>query len=140
MATSSNAAAMEGTRSSPPIRDLFGFELVDYDDRRVTMAVDHRDEFGHAPGFFQGSVITAIAEFAAALASYASLPAGRISSTVDQTIKFFGAARGERMIARGEVIKPSLTLVPCRADVYVVRDGKEHLVATMLQSNIVVPE
>lgn|SRR5512139_2571966 len=139
MAASLNSARVEASRGSPPIRDLFGFELVDYDDRHATLAVDHRSELGQAPGFFQGSVITAIAEFAAAFSSLASLPEGRETVTVDQTIKFLGAARGERMIARGEVIKPSLTLVACRADVFVVRDGQEHLIATMLQSNIVTP-
>ena len=140
MAASLNSAVIEAARETAPIRDLFGFELVDYDDRSAVFAIPHRPELGHIPGYFQGTVITAIGEVSAALAAIASLPEGRMSATVDQTIKFIGAARGERLIGRGQVLKPSLSLVACKADIFVERDGKEHLIATMLQSNIVLPE
>mgnify|MGYP001052696984 CR=1 FL=1 len=123
----------------PLLRDFFGFEMIEYDTGSATVAVDRRDELGHMHGWFQGAVISGIAEFAGAFAAILSLPLGRVTTTVDQTIKFMGPARGDRLVARGRIIKPSKTLIPCAIDVFVVRDGAEHLCATMLQSNMVAP-
>lgn len=126
--------------SRPINRELWRFEITKFGKSGVDLYVDHRPELGHIPGWFQGTVITAIAEYAGALSGIASLPAGRMSATVDQHIKFIGQARGEKLIARGHVIKPSLTLIACEADVFVEREGKEHLIAKMIQSNSVFPE
>ena len=139
MSEPANLGVIQEAIRSPLLHDLFGFELVECDAGSAVVAVDVRDQLGHMPGWFQGSVITAIAEFAGAFSAILSLPGGRMTSTVDQTIKFIGPARGERLIARGRVIKPSLTLVPCDVDIFVVRDGREHLCAKMLQSNVVLP-
>lgn len=139
MSESANAAFADAWKNQPLIKDFWRFKLVGYLKGSAELMVDHRPELGHLPGWFQGTVITGLAEFAGGLASISSLPEGRTTVTVDQTIKFIGQARGERLIARGRVIKASLTLVPCSVDVFVVRDGAEHLVATMLQSNIVAP-
>lgn len=139
MSESANAAFADAWKNQALIKDFWRFELLDYQKGAAELMVDHRPELGHLPGWFQGTVITGLAEFAGGLASISSLPEGRTTVTVDQTIKFIGQARGERLIARGRVIKPSLTLVACDVDVFVVRDGTEHLVATMLQSNIVTP-
>ena len=142
MPEANNAEFLQQAMQNPVIRDLYGFELGDIGYGEVTLSAGIRDELGHAPGFFQGSVITAIAEFAGAFAAITTAPEGGAGtmSTVDQTIKFVSPARGERMIARGRVIKPARSLIACSVDIYVMRDGTEHLCATMLQSNYRPPE
>jgi acyl-coenzyme A thioesterase PaaI-like protein len=140
MSDSANAAFVEVWKNKALIKDFWRFELVAFRKGSTELMVDHRPELGHLPGLFQGTVITGIAEFAGGLASISSLPEGRMTTTVDQTIKFIGQARGDRLIARGRVIKPSLSLVACAVDIFVRRDGEEHLIATMLQSNFVLPE
>jgi len=137
---SDNADFLDTFFASPIMRDFWRFEVTEFRRAGVTMEVDVRPELGHLPGWFQGSTITALAEFAGGLAAMATLPNGRLAATVDQHIKFVGPARGDRLIARGRVVRPSLTLVACDVDVLVRRDGAEHLIARMLQSNIVQPE
>lgn len=40
---------------------------------------------------------------------------------------------GERLIARGRVVKPGRTLVVCSAETFVIKDGRERLCAAALQ-------
>jgi len=47
-------------------------------------------------------------------------------------------ARGERLIARGAVLKPGRTLSIARADVWAVEAGRETLVAATQQTLMVM--
>nr|WP_276509823.1 PaaI family thioesterase [Novosphingobium taihuense] len=114
----------------PHIRDLFRFDLVGFEVGSVTLGLDHRPELGHAPGWFQGTVTTAIAECAAAMSGATTAP-DKDSLTLQQTIHFVGAARGDRLIAEGRVIARGRTISTTAADVYVMRDGARHLCGTL---------
>lgn len=123
------------TRFSTPIVRFFGIEQGAVEPSHVTLVLDCRPELGHQQGWFQGSVTTAIAEFAAAWSASTLIPPGWSNLTLDQTIKFVGAAQGDRLIARGSVIKPGRTITSCLCEVFAVRDGGEQLCAVMLQTN-----
>jgi acyl-coenzyme A thioesterase PaaI-like protein len=47
-------------------------------------------------------------------------------------------ADGEKLVARGQVVKAGRTLVISRAEVFAVKDGKEILCALMQQTIMVV--
>lgn len=114
----------------PHVRDLFRMDLVDHAVGRVTLGLDHRPELGHVPGWFQGTVTTAIAECAAAMSGATTAPE-KDSLTLQQSVHFTGAARGERLIAEGRVVAQGRRISTAAADVYVVRDGERHLCATL---------
>lgn len=122
-------------RFHTPIIRFLGIGIDAVEPGHVTLTLDCRPELGHAPGWFQGSMTTAIAEFAAAWSAGTLIPADWSSLTLDQTIKFVGAAEGDRLIARGSVIKPGRSITTCMAEVFARRDGEEHLCAVMLQTN-----
>jgi acyl-coenzyme A thioesterase PaaI-like protein len=50
--------------------------------------------------------------------------------TVDYTVKLLAPAKGEKIVARGRVIKPSQVMTVAAADVYAVDGGDEKLCAT----------
>jgi acyl-coenzyme A thioesterase PaaI-like protein len=52
--------------------------------------------------------------------------------TVDYTVKLVAAAKGERLIARGRVIKPTSVLTIAAAEVFSVNGDDEKLCATAL--------
>jgi acyl-coenzyme A thioesterase PaaI-like protein len=54
--------------------------------------------------------------------------------SVEYKLNFVAPARGELLIARGQVIRAGRTLTVCRADVHVVRDGAEIICATLLST------
>ncbi|CAN5284118.1 PaaI family thioesterase [soil metagenome] len=122
-------------RFHTPVIRFFGIAIDRVEPGHVTLTLDSRPELGHRPGWFPGSITTAIAEFAAAWSEGSLLPADWSNLTLDQTIKFVGAAEGDRLIARGSVIKPGRTITTCMAEVFARRAGEEHLCAVMLQTN-----
>ena len=72
-------------------------------------------------------------------AAYSLMPAGTDVLTTEYKINFVAAAEGERLIARGRVIKPGRTLTVAMAEAFCRRDGSEHLCAVLLQSLIQIP-
>lgn len=120
---------------SPPLRQLFGMDLVSVAPGRVVLGLDHRSEFGHQPGWFQGTVTSAIAEYAAAL-SGRTMATDRDTMTLQQSIHFTGQARGDRLEAEGRVITAGRRISTTAADVYSLRDGERSLCATMTMTVI----
>lgn len=123
----------------PLTRDFFRIEPVSIEAGRIELAIDVRPELGHAPGWFQGSITTAIAEFAGGIAAMSLIAPDWDVVTLDQTIKFIGPARGQRLVAKAQVIRPGRTITTCHCDVFVIEDGAERLCAVMLQTNHASP-
>lgn len=121
---------MRKVMARPHIRDLFRIGLADYTLGGVTLALDHRPEFGHAPGSIQGTPTTAIAECAAAMSGATTAPE-KDSLTLQRSIHFTSSARGERLIAEGRVVTAGRWISTTPAEVYVMRDGERHLCATL---------
>ncbi|MGY3413459.1 acyl-coenzyme A thioesterase PaaI-like protein [Bradyrhizobium sp. GM5.1] len=69
------------------------------------------------------------------------LPRGWAASTVDYTIKLVAPASGEKLVARGRLVRSGRTLSVAASDVYAVRQGDETLCATALATirNFEVP-
>src|SRR5258705_751079 len=55
------------------------------------------------------------------------LPDGWAASTIDYTLKLLAPAVGEKLVARGRVVRSGRTLTVAAADVFAVRDGNETL-------------
>ena len=56
------------------------------------------------------------------------------SVTVEYKLNLVAPADGERLVARGEVVKPGRTLIITKAEVFAIRDGKWTLCALMQQT------
>ena len=54
--------------------------------------------------------------------------------TVEYKLNIVAPGKGERLIARGQVVRPGRTLTVTRSDVYAVHGGAEKLCATGLQT------
>lgn len=118
--------------AASPVRAFFGFETDAVRPGDITLSLAARPELGHLPGFFQGGILAAMADYAGSYAAYTLIPDDWDRLTVDFTIKFLAAAKGDRLLGRGRVLSPGRTLSHCAADLSVLRDGREHLCATAL--------
>ena len=118
--------------AASPVCGFFGFQVVSVGQGEIVLALPLKPEFGHAPGFFQGSIVGALAEYAGSYAAYTLLPEDRSRLTLDYTLKFLAPARGERLIGRGRALTHGRTLSTCAADITVLREEREHLCATAL--------
>ena len=108
-----------------PAAQLFGFDFTRIEPGITELTLPYRDALSFRPGFFQGAIIGSLADFAGASSAGTLLPPGWFVSTVDYDVRIIAPAQGDRLIARGRVVKPGATLSFAQADVFVVREGRE---------------
>jgi uncharacterized protein (TIGR00369 family) len=115
-----------------PIAQYLGFDITNVALGRFEITQPFRRELSFREGTFQAGPIGTIADMAAACAGATMLPDGWAASTVDYTLKLLAPAVGEKVIARGRVLKSGRTLSVAAADVFAVLNGEETLCATAL--------
>ena len=76
-------------------------------------------------------IITAGLDTACGIAAFTLMPDGSDILTVEFKTNLLAPASGTRFIFRAEVIKPGRTLTISEARAHALRDGGEHLIATM---------
>lgn len=111
-----------------------GAELAHVAPGLVEIAMPYAEAVAQQHGYFHGGAMGAIADSAAGYAGFSLMPAGASVLTVEYKMNIVAPGRGERLIARGQVIRPGRTLTVARADVVAVADGAETLCATVLQT------
>ncbi len=90
------------------------------------------------PGFVHGGVVGMIADSAAGYAAMTLVPASASVLTVEYKMNLVAPADGEKLIARGKVVRPGKTLIVTQAEVIAVNGGKETLCALMQQTIMVM--
>ncbi len=88
-----------------------------------------RTEVSQQHGFVHAGAIASIADSAAGYAALSLMPAGRGVLTTEYKINLLAPAVGDRIIARGSVIKAGRTLTLAAATVFAETSGKERLIA-----------
>ena len=117
---------------SMPAAKHLGFDFARVEPGQVEIVQPYREELTQHNGFVQGGVLGALADFAGGSAAGTLLPAGWVNMTIDYTVKILAPARGEKVVARGRVVKASQTITVAAADVFAVTGDDERLCATAL--------
>lgn len=100
--------------------------------------VPHWDGINQQHGYVHGGVVGMIADSAAGYAAMTQVPRGASVLTAEYKINMVAPADGEKLIARGQVIRAGRTLIVTRADVVAVKQGHETLCAVMQQTIMVI--
>ncbi|HSO06027.1 MAG TPA: PaaI family thioesterase [Pelomicrobium sp.] len=116
------------------IMQYLGAELTAVAPGHCEVRLPFKPELSQQHGYFHGGVIGTIADSAGGYAAFTLMPADSGVLTVEYKLNLLAPGDGDQLIARGEVIKPGRSLVVSRADVVVVKDGREKLCATLLQT------
>ena len=98
------------------------------------ITLPHKPELTQQHGYVHGGIIGTIGDTAAGYAGYTLMPHDASVLTVEYKMNILAPGDGERLIARGEVIRAGRSLVVARADVFAVKAGTETLCATLLQT------
>ena len=85
-------------------------------------------------GFAHAGLTFAIGDSAAGYAALSIMPDDCDVLTTEMKINLLAPGRGERLIARGRVIKPGRRLVIVQADVFALQDGQETQIALLTGS------
>ena len=113
---------------------LIGAEMALVEPGYVEIHLPHKAEITQQHGFIHGGVVGMIADSAAGYAAMTVAPEGASVLTVEYKMNLVAPADGQRLVARGEVVRPGRTLIVTRADVYAIRDEQWTLCAIMQQT------
>jgi uncharacterized protein (TIGR00369 family) len=97
----------------------------------VTLRLAFRDDLTQQHGFLHAGTIAALADSACGYAALTLMPVGADVLSIEFKVNMLSPAKGDAIVARGEVIRAGRTIMVCRADVYALSGLEEKLVAAM---------
>ena len=105
---------------------------------RTEIHVPHWNGVEQQHGFVHGGVVGMIADSAAGYAAMTMVPGSASVLTVEYKMNLVAPADGEKLIARGAVVRSGRTLIVTNAEVFAIKAGKETLCALMQQTIMVM--
>jgi len=133
------AAVVRASFARQGLMRALGIELADIGPGTCVLEAAAHSSLTQQQGFFHGALIGAMLDCAGGYAAYSLMPPGTDVLTTEYKVNFVAAAEGERLIARGRVLKPGRKLTVASAEAFCRRDGEETLCAVLLQSLICIP-
>lgn len=122
------------------LMQTFGAELDSVRPGAVDIGVPFAWRLTQQDGFLHAGVLIAAMDSACGYAALTLMPPGRRVLSVELKANLLAPAVGERLTARGEVLRPGRTLTVCRGDAYAISETQPKHVATVLATMISVPD
>lgn len=141
--TSESADGEERVRSSFARQGLMrtlGARLESIAPGAVEISLRPDAAISQQHGFVHAGAVTAIADSAAGYASLTLMPAGMGVLSTEFKINLLAPAVGDRIIARGRVVKAGRTLTVAQTDVFAVSKGTERLIALLTATMMAVED
>jgi len=127
-------ATVRTSFSRQGIMGHIGAEIDEVRPGYCAIRLPFSDDLSQQHGFFHGGVVSTIADSAGGYAAFSLMEPGDGILTVEFKLNLTAPADGELLIARGAVVRPGRTLTVSRADVAVLKDGRETVCAVMQQT------
>ena len=108
-----------------------GANLGDVSSGHVEIVLRPGPAISQQHGFVHAGAVSAIADSAAGYAALTLMPAGRGVLSTEYKINLLAPAVGDRIIARGRVVKAGRTLTLAQTEVFAETDGAERLIALL---------
>lgn len=115
--------------SKQGLMTTLGASLDKVEPGYVEIALTPSPAVSQQHGFVHAGAVAAIADSAAGYAALSVMPEGTGVLTAEFKINLLAPAAGERIVARGRVVKSGRTLTLSQADVFAVKGGEEKLIA-----------
>lgn len=112
--------------------DTIGARLTALLPGRCEVELPFRADLCQQHGFLHGGVVTAIAANAGGYAAFTLMPPNTSVVGVEYKLNLFASPKGERLIARGRVLRAGRALHVVEAEVEAQQDGKRRPVGRML--------
>ena len=125
-------ARVRATFDGQSFMETIGARIVHVVPGEVDIECSKQSRLTQQHGYFHAGVTSAIADTSAGLAALSLFEVGTHVLTTEYKINLVAPGSGDRLLARGRVIRPGRTLTTCKADVYAHVDGEDVLIATGL--------
>lgn len=113
-----------------PFTQLVGFQISGLQPGHMELTLPMRPDLTQQHGFAHGGVLATLADIASAYAAFSLMPPDSAPLTVEFKLNLLAAGKGEKLIARGEVLKPGRTLSFCETRIFGFDDDQEKLIGT----------
>ena len=108
-----------------------GASLGTVEPGAVDIVLPFREDLTQQDGFLHAGILAVVADSACGYAAHSLMPANARVLSIEFKLNLLAPAVGERIEARGRVIRAGRTITVCRADVLAITGKSEKLVATM---------
>ena len=111
--------------------ETIGARLVHVAPGEVDIELPFRDDLTQQDGFLHAGIVSTILDSACGYAAYTLMPQGAGVLSIEFKVNLLAPAVGERVIARGRVVRAGRTISVSKADAFALRGGEERHVSTM---------
>lgn len=115
-----------------------GASIARVEPGEVDIELHPRDDLTQQHGFLHAGVLASAADSACGYAALSLMPPGAAVLSIEFKINMLAPAAGDRVVARGRVIRAGKTVTVCWADVTAYSSAGEKLVATMVATMMTV--
>jgi uncharacterized protein (TIGR00369 family) len=115
-----------------------GAELVHVAAGEVDIAVPFSERLTQQDGYLHAGVVAGATDSACGYAALTTMAAEAEVLTVEFKINLLAPAAGERLVARGRVLRSGRTLTVCRGEAVTISEGREKHVATLTATMIAI--
>jgi uncharacterized protein (TIGR00369 family) len=113
--------------------------LTSVDPGVVEIELPFQKNLTQQHGFLHAGVVATIGDNACGYAALSLAPADTTVLTIEYKLNLLAPATGEKLIARGRVIRDGRTITVCAGDVFALSDGnKEKIIASMLSTIMIL--
>ena len=118
--------------------ETFGAMLASVSPGAVEITLPFREDLAQQHGYLHAGVIATIMDSACGYAALTLMPPEAAVLAVEFKVNFLAPAVGDRIVARGRVVRSGRTLTVCAGEAFATADGSEKLVASMLSTVMAV--
>jgi uncharacterized protein (TIGR00369 family) len=104
----------------------------------VEIELPYRTALTQQHGFLHAGIVATVLDSSCGYAAFSLMPAGAGVLSIEFKVNMVAPAQGDRLIARGRVIRAGRTISVCQADGVMVSGTEEVMVATMLATIMTV--
>ncbi len=118
------------------VMQTLGARLLGVQSGQVEIQLPYQRAHTQQHGFLHAGIVTTILDSACGYAAFSLMPADAEVLSIEFKLNMLAPARGEQLIAIGQVIKSGRTVTVCHGDAYMLIDGQRkavaHMVGTMM--------
>ena len=124
-------ARIQASFDKQGLMNTLGASILHIAPGAVDIALSPSPSVSQQHGFVHAGAVAAIADSAAGYAALSLMPPGAGALTTEFKINLVAPAAGERLVARGRVIKAGRTLTLAQTEVFSETVGQEKLIALL---------
>jgi uncharacterized protein (TIGR00369 family) len=117
----------------------FGARLERVEPGFVEISLPFKPELTQQHGYFHAGAVATVADSAGGYAAFSLFPPDSTVLAVELKVNLLAPADGERLVARGRVVRSGRTITVCELEAEVEKGGVRTPCMVGLQTNICLP-